>query len=45
MSCIKANGKLVPDSAWKSSTASKKQSSNKGFGGGVNSTELYDLKP
>jgi 4-amino-4-deoxy-L-arabinose transferase-like glycosyltransferase len=55
MSWIKANGKLVPDSEWKNSTTttttSKKQSSNNqsrgfgGFGGGANSTELYDLSP
>ena len=48
MSWIKANGKAVPDSEWKSSTTAEKQSSNNrfgGFGGGTNSTELYDLNP
>lgn len=49
MSWIKENGKLVPDSEWKdSSSASKKQSSNNGFGGDsgeINSVELYDLYP
>lgn len=44
MNWIKANGKLVPYSEWNASTASKKHSSNKGFSGGANSTELYDLK-
>ncbi|MDR3600843.1 MAG: glycosyltransferase family 39 protein [Desulfosporosinus sp.] len=48
MSWIKANGKLVPDSEWKATTTAKKQTGNQGFsgfGGGTNSTALYDLKP
>lgn len=49
MSWIKANGKVVPDSEWKdSSTISKKQNSDQGFGGFYGRTdniELYDLNP
>jgi len=48
MNWIKANGRVVPDSEWKDSTSSKKQTGNQGldgFGGRTNSTELYDLKP
>lgn len=49
MSWIKAHGKVVPDSEWKaSSTISKKQNSNQGFGGfygRTNDIELYDLNP
>ncbi len=47
MSWIKSNGKVVSDNEWKDSTTSKKQTGNQrssGFGGGTNSTELYDLK-
>lgn len=44
MNWIKENGKLVPDSNWKTSVTANNQRGNHGFGGQSSSFELYDLK-